>query len=503
MSAASLSAGNTQKPTHVRILRKIFSFPVVVACLLAVLAVLTVRDRLNDPDMWWQLKTGQVIWTTHAIPTTDLFSYTTNHHAVIPQEWFSQVLIYGAYRLDGYTGLMLWLCFFTAMLLIAGYVLSSLYSGNAKIGFLGAMVIWFFSTGGLVVRPLLISYVLLVLELLLVYLGYKRDRRWFFVLPLLFILWVNCHGSFFLGLMVLGVFLFCSFFDFERGALVCARWDGHHRRTFIVAILLSAAAAFLNPAGLKQVLYPLDTLLHQHLVTTQIDEWKPLLMSDPRAVGLLAILAFVFLYLIVRRSERIFLHELLLLALGAWSALSHRRMSFAFGIFAAPIVARLLSSAWEKYDAEKDRAGLNAAFIAVTALAVFLAFPSRQSLVKQVDDGNPVKAVEFIRAHHLSGNMLNTYLYGGYLIWAMPEHPVFIDGRSDLYEWAGVFGQYGEWELLQSDPNALLDKYNVNFCLLDRDSPMVHVLPLLPNWKQVYSDQSSVIFVRTAGTHSS
>jgi hypothetical protein len=495
-----MSAGKAKRPASVSILRKIFSFPAVIACLLAVLAVVTVRDRFNDPDMWWQLKTGEVIWTTHTIPTTDLFSYTTSHHAVIPQEWFSQVLIYGAYKLGGYTGLMLWLCFFTAVLVIAAYALCSLYSGNAKIGFLGAMVVWFFSTGGLVVRPLLVSYVLLVAELLLVYLGYKRDRRWFFALPLLFALWVNCHGSFFLGFVVLGVFLFCSFFGFERGALVSVRWDAHRRRAYMLAILLSAAALFLNPDGLKQVLYPLDTMLRQPLVTTQIDEWKPLLMSDPRAMGLLGILAFIFVYLIVRRSERIYLHELALLALGAWSALSHRRMSFAFGIFAAPILSRLLSDAWDKYEAERDRPAVNAVFIALAALAVFFAFPSRQSLVKQVDDGNPVKAVDFIRTHHLSGNMLNTYIYGGYLIWAMPEHPVFIDGRSDLFEWAGIFGQYGEWAMLQSDPNSLLNKYHVDFCLLQRNVPMTHVLPLLPNWKQVYADRSSVIFLRTTGS---
>jgi hypothetical protein len=37
----------------------------------------------------------------------------------------------------------------------------------------------------------------------------------------------------------------------------------------------------------------------------------------------------------------------------------------------------------------------------------------------------------------------------------------------------------------------------VQFCVIERDAPMAHVLPLLPNWKQVYSDNTSVIFVRT------
>src|SRR3979490_1429822 len=121
--------------TNIHLLRRIFSFPVMLAGLLSVLAVLTVRQRFDDPDMWWHLKTGEVIWTTHTIPTTDLFSYTTNHHAWIPHEWLSQVLIYGAYRFGGYSGLMLWLCFFTTALLIGGYILCSLYSGNSKTAF--------------------------------------------------------------------------------------------------------------------------------------------------------------------------------------------------------------------------------------------------------------------------------------------------------------------------------------------------------------------------------
>ena len=94
--------------------------------------------------------------------------------------------------------------------------------------------------------------------------------------------------------------------------------------------------------------------------------------------------------------------------------------------------------------------------------------------------------------------MLNDYVYGGYLIWAAPEYPVFVDGRSDVYEWSGVLSQFGNWATLQSDPNALLQKYRVNFCLLTSHSPMAHVLPLMPGWKLVYSDSNSVIFSRTS-----
>src|SRR6476661_7036155 len=141
--------------------------------------------------------------------------------------------------------------------------------------------------------------------------------------------------------------------------------------------------------------------------------------------------------------------------MGAWMALNHRRLVFVFGILAAPVVARLCSDFWDRYEAEKDRPAPNMIFIGVVAVALFLGFPGRLVLAKQVSDGSPVKAVEYIQSHHLSGNMLNEYDYGGYLIWALPEHPVFIDGRADLYEWAGVLSQYEKWALLQTDPNAL------------------------------------------------
>jgi hypothetical protein len=496
VSAASLVVEQTAHRAPIRLLRKVFSFPVMVAGLLMVLAVLTVRSRFDDPDMWWHLKTGEIIWTSHTIPTTDVFSFTTNHHAWVPHEWLSQVLIYGAYRLGGYSGLMLWLCFFSAALLIAGYALCSLYSGNAKVGFLGALVIWFFSTTGLAIRPQMVGYLLLVIELLLLYLGRNRNPRWFFGLPPLFAVWVNCHPSFMLGLVVAGTFLFCSFFDFRLGSLVSTRWDPLQRRILALAVILSAVALFLNPVGVKQILHPLDAMVNQPIGLGSIEEWLPLKMNSARGVGVLAVLTAIFLLVVTRLSELDW-SEFLLLAVGTWLAVSHQRMVFVFGILAAPTLSRLLSTSWDSYHAEQDRPLPNAAFLAASLLVAFWAFPSYRSLAAQVGQKSPVKAVEFMKAHQLSGNMLNDYIYGGYLIWAAPEHPVFVDGNADAFEETGVLGDLAEWATLQSDPNSLLDKYRIDFCLLSRDSPMARVLLFLPGWKTVYSDNLSVIVKRT------
>ena len=476
-------------------LRRMFSFPVMLASLLTVLAVLSVRDRFSDPDMWWHLRTGQIIWNTHTIPTTDMFSWTTHHHAWVPHEWLSQVIIYGAYKFGGYSGLMLFLCVCTAALLIAGYILCALYSGNAKIALLGALIIWFFATSGLSIRPQLIGYLLLIFQLLILHLGSTRNPRWFFCLPLLFAVWVNCHGSFLLGLILATMLLGCSLFSFRVGLLATAPWSREAQRTCALALVLSAAGLFLNPIGLKQVLYPLETIFRLPANLSQVQEWQPMALTTGRGAGLLLALVCIGLFVLCRRAQ-LFAHEVLLLAVGTWLALAHQRMAFVFGILAAPVLTRLCSDAWDAYDAKRDHPIANTILIAASFLLAFIAFPSRNALAKQVEQHNPTKAVEFIRAQHLQGHMLNEWVFGGYLIWAAPEHPVFIDGRGDVFEWTGVMADFAAWAMLESNPHVLLDKYPVDFCLLARGSPMSHVLPLLPGWKTVYADDTAIIFVR-------
>jgi hypothetical protein len=471
----------------------------MLASLLMVLAVCTVRSRFDDPDLWWNLKTGEVIWTSHSIPVTDLFSYTTHHHAWIPHEWLAQLAIYGAYHCwGGYRGLMLLLCALTSVLLIAGYVLCSLYSGNAKVAFIGALLIWLFSTVGLAIRAQMFGYIFLIVELLLIELGRRRSPRWFYCLPALFAVWVNCHASFILGMIVGVVYWSCSSLTFRAGSLVAPHWSRACRRTLAISLLLSAGALFVNPVGIKQIFYPLDTLLNMPVLVGNVAEYAPLQMSSARGVALMAVLLLSFLLVMMHRAE-LYWHESMLLVLGTWMAVSHMRMVFVFGILAAPVLTRQLSKFWEGYEPERDRFALNAVFVGVAMAAAAFAFPSTQNLASQVEAQSPVKAVEFIRANHLAGPMLNDHAFGGYLMWAAPEHPVFVDGRTDVFEWTGVLREFGEWATLGTDPEQLLDKYGVSFCLLNPQSPMVRVLPLLHDWKVVYADTTSVIIARSGG----
>ncbi|HEY6342139.1 MAG TPA: hypothetical protein VIY49_11655 [Bryobacteraceae bacterium] len=477
------------------VLRAFFSFPMAQAALLIVVAACTVRGRLSDPDLWWHLKTGELIWRTHSIPHFDLFSFTVAGQPWTAQEWLSEVTIYGAYRWAGYSGLMAWLFLLAAAIVLGGYLLCTVYSGSVNAGFLGGMITWVFATVGFAVRPHMLGFLILLCELLVLELGRKRDSRWFYALPPLFALWINVHGSFIIGFVILAAVLASAFLHVEWGLVAARPWPRKTAKTLALAGALAIPALFCNPVGPKLIWYPIDVMFHQPLNLRSITEWQPPDLGSMRGVLLLIITGAIVLAALIR-SAKVHIHELLLLAVFFYFAARHERMEFPFGILAAPILCRLLADAWDRYHPESDRIVPNAVLMLIAAAAVALAFPGSRALAGQVNKANPVKAVEFLQQSGLSGRMLNDYGYGGYLIWAAPERPVFIDGRADVYEPAGVLADYMRFVLLDADPEALLSKYRIDYCLFAQEERIARVLPLIPGWKKIYSDEKAVIFAK-------
>ena len=447
--------------------------------------------------MWWHLKLGEIVWKTHRIPLADTFSFTAYGYPTVPHEWLAQTLIFAFYRCAGYSGIMLWLCLASSALIVGGYALCALYSGNARIAFAGAILVWLFSTVGLSVRPQLLGYLCMLIELIVLHLGRTRSPRWFFALPPLFALWINCHGSFYFGIFITVLQLLCSYFAFEKGGIAACPWEPRARRFLAVALALSLPALLLNPVGWRMVAYPARILFASPVNLGQVAEWQPLRLNDPRGIAFLVVCAAILLAAAMRIAV-LYLHELALLSVSALEAAQHERLLIVFGLIAAPILCRMFASSWENYAPEQNRPAPNAVLIAASCLVCWIAFPSHANLAAQVKASSPEAAVAFIHTNHLSGPMLNQYVFGGYLIWAAPDHPVFVDGRTDIFEWTGVFAEYGQWATLEADPRTLLDKYGIQFCLLDRSSPMTHVLALLPEWKLDYQDDVAAVFVRTA-----
>jgi hypothetical protein len=90
--------------------------------------------------------------------------------------------------------------------------------------------------------------------------------------------------------------------------------------------------------------------------------------------------------------------------------------------------------------------------------------------------------------------MFNDYGFGGYLVWS--GRKVFIDGRSEVYERGGVLSDYLYIIALKPGALTVLRNYGIQSCLLERDAPLATVLNALPDWRKIYSDHTSVLFIR-------
>ncbi|MCJ7668111.1 MAG: hypothetical protein MUP04_07520 [Anaerolineae bacterium] len=62
---------------------------------------------IGDPDFFWHLRTGQLIWERRSIPREDPFSYTARGQAWVAHEWLTETILFALYSLIGQKGLIL------------------------------------------------------------------------------------------------------------------------------------------------------------------------------------------------------------------------------------------------------------------------------------------------------------------------------------------------------------------------------------------------------------
>ena len=105
-------------------------------------------------------------------------------------------------------------------------------------------------------------------------------------------------------------------------------------------------------------------------------------------------------------------------------------------------------------------------------------------------------AVEYLRAHGGGGRLFNEYNWGGYLAWTMPEQRVFIDSRTDIFEYAGVLREFVDVIRLKH-PEKVLEKYHIDSVLITPNTNLNVWFDLQPNWRLAYHDSVSAIYVRT------
>jgi hypothetical protein len=106
----------------------------------------------------------------------------------------------------------------------------------------------------------------------------------------------------------------------------------------------------------------------------------------------------------------------------------------------------------------------------------------------------PRRAVEVLNGLP-EGRLVNTWAWGGYLIYRAPRFPVSFDGRNDMYGPELVADQL-MLEDLSPGWDEFLDDNDVRYVLWQRTRPLAEALRLDEGWRVVFEDRLSVLFER-------
>ena len=507
-------ATESLRPAPFVILRRTFSFPAFLGALLVAGVFLNLRVRLeNDAslptgqwhatfvegDTFWHIAAGQHILATHTWPTTNYYSFTAPKSEWLAYEWLGEVIMAAASRQGGPRALMALLLLLASAIFLLLYYYAYIRSGNVKAALAACAAVLPLLGLCFTLRPQLLGYVFLLITLICLERCRQGLQTPLWLLPGVFALWVNTHGTFIFGLLAMGVYWTAGLKDFHLGSLESHRWTTGQRRHLGLIMLLSALALLVNPYG-PRLLYGLAEPFSQPLVMAYVEEWQPLPFNEFCGKWFL-ILMFLFLLAPIIWRFRPRVEDVALVVGAAYMACVHRRIVVFFAILIAPALAVLIARWWPGYNAAKDKPILNAAFTLLFAAGLVALFPSKASLQRAIDLNQPRRAVDYLRRNPVPGPMFNDQFWGGYLIWAFAgQHPVFIDGRCDAYEPSGVLSDY--IRIIRADPVALelLAKYGVRSCLIERSGSLCALLDSQPMWRRVYQDDLSVLFVTRGAT---
>ena len=139
--------------------------------------------------------------------------------------------------------------------------------------------------------------------------------------------------------------------------------------------------------------------------------------------------------------------------------------------------------------------GLIVILVAVAALLKCGMALSPQMIDEARRQTVPVRAVEWMAQNHAAGPMYNSYNWGGYLVWALPDMPVFVDARTDLYD-DEFLREYFKVMFIRPGWQEALDKYGVRLALTEHDSFLAAILATQSDWRLAYRDDQAAIYTR-------
>ncbi|MFQ3648353.1 MAG: hypothetical protein SNJ80_15610 [Anaerolinea sp.] len=464
--------------------------------LMALLVAVATRVPV-DTDTWWHLRSGEYTLTQGMI-YTDPFSHTFQGQKWVNHSWGAQLVLYGAYRLLGNVGLSL----YTTLLAVWG--IAVLYPVMRGPALLRAFVLVLAAATASVfwsARPQMASFFLSAVFLAVLYhYTHTPTRRIWWLVPLM-ALWANLHAGYSIGFIFMGAFV--AGMALNRLGRVETAYTLHD-----VGVLALVAAAcvpmlLLTPYGLDTLLVPFETVgigaLRQF-----VQEWNSPNFQQPATWPIIAMVVVSLGAAWLSRSKWDWV-SFFLWGGTLFMALLYGRNFAVFAVAAAPVLSFWIDDAlrargWtlRPRPTTARRSRLNWALVIMVWAGVLLyvvgaVWPAR--VIREAQRALlPVDAVAWLNEQTLNGNLFNSYNWGGYLIFAAPEQPVFIDGRTDLYgefvrQYVQMANALGRWR-------DLMDEYDIGTVLIETNSSLDAALRREPGWMVAYEDRVAAIHIR-------
>jgi hypothetical protein len=477
----------------------------------------------GDPCLHWRI--GKWMIEHGEVIRADQFSHTRFGAPLISKEWLSEIAFAAAGNALGWNGIVL---LSAALIATTMWLLHRQLSseGNEVLLSTGLVMLAAFacSTHWLA-RPHLVTQLLAVVfawQLHRFDRGFTTRTRLFALLMPLMALWVNLHGAFFVGFVLIGIYVAGSVADSVVGD--SERRSSARGKLVAFASLMAGclSVSLVNPNGWKLHLQILR-FLRAPLLASLTDEFRSPNFHSSGMTGFLLVLLVLALMLLVARP-RLRLTEILLIGGWGYLALRSARNIPIFALVVTPILAVRLneflpqvgSSRWTRLyrristdisTLDRSASGQIPVILAAGLLIAAVALPvalNSQPLVNTeiLTNSFPVAAVEHClksadASTVLRGEMFNDYAWGGYLMLCLPERKVFIDGRNDFYG-EKLVEEFNLVDDLKPGWEDVFKKYNVGWTILPTKHPLNAVLALRNDWRLVYGDEVATVHARIA-----
>ncbi len=445
----------------------------------------------GDPALHWRI--GNWMLERRQVIRAEQFSHTRLGAPLISKEWLSEIIYATAGNRLGWQGFVLLAAALVATTLWLLYrqlraqgVAALVATGLVMVAALACSHHW-------LARPHLVTHLLTVGFVWLLRAG---RYRW---LPVLMVAWVNLHGAFFTGFVLLGCYVVGSLWGWEwRRAAVLGGW-------LAVVVVVS----LLNP-NTWRLHAQIVEFLRTPLLAGLANEFASPNFHSAGMRGFVVVLLLLGVMLLWVRP-RLTPVEVTLLAVWGVLALRQVRHVPVFTLVAVPILAAhwqtwLAGRDWPRYRAwvaklEQMDSGAAGGWAVAVAVALAIGWAPRAD-THIMPERFPVTAVEFLRAHPaaVSGEMFNDYGWGGYLMLALPERRVFVDGRNDFYG-AALIEEFRRVDAVAPGWEEVLAKYKVGWTILPVNHPLNQLLAERPDWPVVYADAVAVVRVRVTEPH--